>query len=238
MMPLLFLTPLLDALAGRRQALDGPDDAPLDLDVEQALVDETEPEITRVSESAPIVSKLPLPKAPPKPIWVGDPLSAMGMKLLREMHGVWVICGATDTRITTREFCTLPKAPSRPIAIPPRALWPWTAALIRDVWTPLRDRVGAMNVRGYRPPSYNKAVKGSKRSDHQWACALDLRPAAGQSVRVLKREAARLYVERGADLELGFGGYAGNIHVGAGIRQRYWGDAGQWIRLARAARGE
>lgn len=216
---------ILETVAGKRQALDGDDDPDVDLVIEV--------ETTRAP--AVVLAKVPLPRKPPRrPIRAGSIDDPAVSDLLDEMGGVWKTCGATDTRISPAEFCRLPKAPGRPVAIPPRELWPWMAALVRDVWTPMRERCGPLSVRGYRPPDYNAAVGGSRGSDHQWACAFDLRPSGGQSINLLKREAAKLYLQRGAELKLGFGGYAGNIHLGAGIRQRYWGDAGKWLKHVKA----
>ena len=213
-----------DAVRGLHEALDGDDD----------------PEIVgyagESSTPAANVAPRPLGTTPrPDPILVAARSPAID-DWLDEIGAAWAFRGVQDKRISPAEFCRLPKVPGDVYAIPPRRVWPLTAYFLRDVWTPLRDVCGPMSVRGYRPPQYNAAVGGSKRSDHLWACALDLRPADGQGVTVIKREATKLYIKRGADLKMGLGVYSGNVHVSAGIRRRHWRDAGKWIK--RVKRGE
>jgi hypothetical protein len=211
----------------RRQARDGDDDP----DVEVLL--ETGPDPARdptAGHPFAVPRREPLPRKPPDPIAVGQPDEPELAELLWQMGEVWAMKGMRESHITPAEFCTMPKTPRRAVAIPPLALWPWTADFLREVWTPLRQAIGPMSVRGYRPPAYNKAVDGSPRSDHQWAIALDLRPAGGQSVDLLKKTAARFYLQNGARLKMGLGIYSNNIHVGAFMRQRHWGDAAAWIK--------
>ena len=162
--------------------------------------------------------------------------------LLAEIDGLLAQAGINLRQICARELCELPKAPGRPCSIPPRSLWrnivP-TAVLVQT----MRTRLGfPLELRGYRPPDYNAAVGGSKRSQHQWFGAIDVYAwpsVRNASTRVAVAEAgARVFVENPAEA-IGFGVYGkatpSNIHLDTGFRRRTWRDAQIWIDRIRDA---
>jgi hypothetical protein len=140
--------------------------------------------------------------------------------------------GVSPEGWSVREITTMPKAPGRPVAIPPRELWPNIVGTL-ELYTTLRRRMDVpLSLRGYRDRSYNAAVDGAKRSQHLWFGALDLYAPKGHKQR-LAREAARLYLEL-EDESIGFGAYGyphpSNIHLDTGYRRRIWREAGKWIK--------
>lgn len=131
--------------------------------------------------------------------------------------------------------------PAGTVMIPPEQYWQYLVGVLRDVWMPLRTRIGKplMIRNGYREPLYDASVGGAGRSRHKWAAALDIYRTADVPISVLKREVARIFVERGRDLEMGFGGYKANVHVDAhtdwidGKRPATWGDAANAVEEVR-----
>lgn len=216
------------ATLGHRAARDADDDLGV------AMLDVDEPVRRGTFRPVCVAPRVrrPLPLLPPKPVYVGDPHGEPEMLIL--MWKYWVSRGFTGPNLSPREFCTLPKLPGRPVAIPPPVTWPWMADMLAAVWPRLRAKTGPMTVRGYRPPKYNKKVKGSPRSRHMWGQAMDLRVTSANMLDVLKLESAKLWLEKGSELKMGLGVYAGNVHVDVGHRKRIWGSEWRkWIKEAR-----
>jgi len=137
--------------------------------------------------------------------------------------------------VTAAEFCTLPKGKpvvkgKRPVAVPPRNLWPNTVQTLL-VFDKIREEWGRpITIRGYRPRDYNKAVGGSKRSIHQWAGAVDCKI---QNYTRPEREQFALlvasFVIDNPDEKMGFGVYSEGmpvktVHFDTGWQQRSWED--------------
>jgi hypothetical protein len=140
--------------------------------------------------------------------------------------------GVSPEGWSVREITTMPKAPGRPVAIPPRPLWPNIIGTL-ELYTKLWRRMDVpLNLRGYRDPTYNAAVGGAKRSQHPWFSALDVYAPKGHKQR-LAREASRLFLEE-EDESIGFGVYGypypSNIHLDTGYRRRTWREAKKWIK--------
>jgi len=150
------------------------------------------------------------------------------------------------------ELCRLPKGSgARPVAVPPSGLWPNIVPTLR-VYEALRAAMGVpLTLRCYRPPDYNRAVKGASRSLHQWFGALDVYAPVDERQRlahlaaavylagdgVWRRPALAMREEIEAvstDLQtLGLGIYGfpwpSNIHIDTGWRRRTWDDARSFI---------
>lgn len=150
------------------------------------------------------------------------------------------------------ELCRLPKGSgARPVAVPPSGLWPNIVPTLR-VYEALRAAMGEpLMLRCYRPPDYNRAVKGASQSLHMWFAALDVY-APVDDRQALAHLAASVYLAGDdvwrkpatamreeiqaikGDLEtlgLGIYGYPwpSNIHIDTGWRRRTWDDAKAYI---------
>jgi hypothetical protein len=174
-----------------------------------------------------------------KPIMVGDPLNPEIAAKLAEMDDYFRSMGV-DATITAKELTTLPKAPGRPVAIPVRRYWPNMAYTLVQGWNPIRRAMGEpLSVRGYRPPDYNKAVKGAPGSRHQDFSGLDIYATGGsKSRRRLALVTARLYLDkRDRTHRMGFGAYgrpnSSNVHIDFGWtsskRPGTWEDGPYYI---------
>ncbi len=127
--------------------------------------------------------------------------------------------------LATAEMVTfLPKATEIDYAIPPPEYWQnmaYTLEVLRRTGLDLKNDV---EIRGYRPPWYNKAVGGASGSTHQWFSAIDLLPRR-VGVRRLHDEARKLWRNHRNEDDLGVGMYRGNIHVDARRgRPAKWGS--------------
>ncbi|MCH9736089.1 MAG: hypothetical protein K0U78_16310 [Actinomycetia bacterium] len=167
----------------------------------------------------------------PRPLLVSQRGNPELEALLREMEDDWRSAGIDLSVITPAEVTRLPKAKAGTHAIPPRELWPNMVGTIRDVFMPIRAALGVpVSARGYRPPDYNEAVGGSPGSRHQDFSALDLR---SEKPRDMALAAAKIFAERGVQLDMGFGAYGyprpSNIHVDTGWRRRRWRDAKKYL---------
>ena len=185
----------------------------------------------------------------PEPIRVGHAKSKRIKALLADMEQVFVAEGVDLDYITPLEVTTLTKTPTHAVAIPPTGYWYAMAATLRDGFVPLRKAFGKPIVinNGYRPPVYNREVtckrrdgkcvdEGTEGSRHQWFQALDLQPAdatAENRVR-LATVAAAFFLDRGHELEMGFGVYGKpkfpqGVHIDTGFERRTWGSAEHFI---------
>ncbi len=136
---------------------------------------------------------------------------------------------------SAKELTVMPKAPGRPFAIPPRALWPNIIPTMQRIQE-LRETLGyPLIFRGYRDPSYNKAVGGASGSLHQWFSGVDMYVKDGGTTRKrqLGRETAKLYLKYGTQDNMGFGAYGeptpSNTHIDTGWKKRTWRDAQYYI---------
>lgn len=168
----------------------------------------------------------------PTPIAVGDRSSGDVAALLRELDALLRDAGAGGF-LSAAEVTEMPKTPGRKVAIPPREYWPRMVATVREVFVPIRQAMGVpLAVRGYRPPDYNRAVGGTKKSRHQAFEALDIRLVGDGDTadrrRELARRAAQIYASRGRELKMGLGIYGfptpNTVHVDTGHQRRVWGD--------------
>jgi hypothetical protein len=173
------------------------------------------------------------------------------------------------TRFTARDACVMSKAPltdgpdpdrdkTRPIAIPPRALWPGFVASAKEVNDVLEADLADIPVRvtGYRPRDYNEAVGGAADSAHVRATGFDVWVSRevilayyaaktddekDDALEVLKEHRRRIKLAfarrfiRGG--KMGFGVYTDDIHADFNDKsgRRTWGDAKEWIAKARYA---
>ena len=179
-----------------------------------------------------------------KPPGLGRPLAALVAgapdepeiaAYLKELRAFILGYGVSPEGWSVREITTMPKAPGRPVAIPPRALWPNMVGTL-ELYTKLRRRMDVpLNLRGYRDPTYNRAVYGAKRSQHLFFSGLDVYAPKGHKQR-LAREAARLFLElEDESIGLGIYGYPypSNIHLDTGYRRRTWRESKKWIKAVR-----
>jgi len=185
----------------------------------------------------------PRPKGPAKPIHVGPANDPETVALLSEMDDYFRSQGVDNT-ISAREVTVMRKTKSQASAIPPRAYWPRMARTLRELWNPLRQRMGVpLTVRGgYRPPDYNAAVGGASGSRHVYFEAIDIYPhKSSNSLDTRKRlalEGARLWIDKGDEHKVGLGVYGTktnptNIHVDTGAKKRTWKKARHWIEIAK-----
>ena len=179
----------------------------------------------------------PKNEQPRPPIATGQPTDPQIADLLEEMRQAFEANGVDTSIFSAEEVTRLPMWGE--IAIPPRDLWPRMAFTLREVAIPLRKAMGtALTARGYRPPEYNRAQKGSPGSRHQYFEALDLRPQpyTAANRRKLAILGADLHNRRGSDLRMGLGVYGAqtpsNIHIDTGFRRRTWRDAQAWKERA------
>lgn len=179
-----------------------------------------------------------------KPIAVGPRNSPEIAALVTEMRDEFVSRGVDLSVVTPEEVTEMRKAPGRPLAIPPRAYWPMMIETLREGFMPIRAELGrGINIyNGYRPADYNKAVGGKIGSRHQWFQAIDMIPMGGGATarRELALLAARIFVDRGWELKMGFGTYGdpsnpSGVHIDTGFQRRTWGDAEHFIAQVRNA---
>lgn len=149
-------------------------------------------------------------------------------KTLEDMDALFKCEGIEH--FSAREVCVMRRvAPA--VAIPPAKFWArmiptlLLAEEIRDlIECPLQ--VG----NGYRPKDYNKAVGGSRRSQHIQFRALDLDLPRSRRGIALQEEfyetAAELFLVKGKELKMGLGLYRHNrgtrIHIDTGYSYRHW----------------
>ncbi len=130
---------------------------------------------------------------------------------------------------SAKEICTLRKISK--VVVPPEAWWPRIIPTLQ-LADELRVHLGfpLFVGNGYRPADYNKAVKGSKTSQHIFFRALDLDlPKKMRSVEnqeTLYEETCKLFLERGVNLKMGMGLYrpwrGTRVHIDTGHKRRYW----------------
>lgn len=195
-----------------------------------------EPEDVPAGEAlAPHGVKRQWPKKgnPPKPMMVGNPKDPEVAAVLQELDDYLDAYGVGEYT-SAKELTTMPKAPGMPVAIPPYKLWPNMISTLR-IWQPIREKLGfPMSLRGYRPPDYNEAVGGSPTSAHMWFSTLDIRPGVYSSTnrKNLALEGAKVYVDRGDELKIGFGAYGEtptNIHLDTHRRAKHTWKSGQYF---------
>ena len=197
--------------------VDGEDDAGLEID----LPPKTTPQWPQMAK--------------PSPIAVGMPNDPEIASLLRQMEDEFTSLGVDLRYVTPEEVTVMPKAPGRPVAIPPMEFWPRMAQTLRELFIPLRIAMGMpLQARGYRAPDYNEAVDGAPGSRHQWFEGIDIRPVGGTAAdkRRLAMLAAQMYLDRGDELQIGFGVYgksAPTVHFDTGYDKRTWRDAKYWL---------
>lgn len=190
------------ALSGLGGGSDGRGDLNIDLGAD--------PDEPPAGKGADMDGNTILPRAgePLPPVAEGDAMDVADWH--RDMDDYFASQGVSD--VATAALVTyLPKATEIDYAIPDPAYWgnmAYTLGVLRDTGLVLGEDV---EVRGYRPPWYNKAVGGSAGSTHQYFSAVDLWP---KKVRVsrLHDEAKRLWADRHTH-ETGIGMYGNNIHV-------------------------
>ncbi len=163
------------------------------------------------------------------PISVGNPGEVRIASLLSEIDALLQDAGVLD--FSARELTTMPEAPGRPVAIPDRRDWP-SLVQIAKIAQKIRDQVGPLNVRGYRPSDYNAAVGGAPGSRHQWGQAIDFKISGKSDAD--RVEVLRLALETAAsrpELRMGIGAYGSpprTVHIDAGgpknKRPALWGD--------------
>ncbi len=183
--------------------------------------------------SEPVV----IPKGAARPIAVGVPGDPKVAALLTEMNQFLAKNGVDTSVASAREFTLLPKTPEKVSAIPPREYWPAIATLLREVFVPLRKRMGMpLEIRGFRPVDYNAKVGGARYSRHIYATAMDIYVAppnaTTENKNRLKLEAASIYLNR-PDLKIGFGAYNSNVHLDWGWKRRTWKDGAKWVKAAK-----
>ena len=124
--------------------------------------------------------------------------------------------------------------------VPPEELWENILSAL-TVAMVIRKKMGCPLLvgNGYRPAKLNRAVGGSKRSQHVTFRALDLDlPSRYQSRARQERFykiAAEIYLDHGRELKMGLGIYRPNkgtrIHIDCGWIRRCWGGPNKrWIR--------
>lgn len=109
--------------------------------------------------------------------------------------GLDAYLAAAGVRYVSAQEATTPHQRwPRPL-LPPQYAWVGIALLGR-VHGALREHVGLpIKVRNWwRPPEYNEVAKGAARSDHLWACAVDLDFTGGWLRAVAARRAAQKLV--------------------------------------------
>jgi hypothetical protein len=201
-----------------------------------------------------------------KPI-VGERTEARVETELAELADQLDVAGVK--RITAVDLVVMSKAPvtdgpdpdndrTRPLAIPPRVLWPAlirTALVVDEVVRgPTLESVD-LRFTGYRPADYNKAVGGTGTA-HVWACAIDVwvgnrllgayhaapvgkaRDKVADAIEDAREKlklafAARYLVD--PRRRMGFGVYTNDIHFDvehthADQLRRTWGDAQTYLR--------
>ncbi len=182
-----------------------------------------------------------------EPMYVGKPGNAKVEALLQEMNTYFNSQGVDLNLVTAQEVTRMRKAPGKPYAIPPREYWPRMARTLTQLFMPLRMRMGEplRILNGYRPPDYNEAVGGAPDSRHQWFDGLDIMIPDGNSTHASRKqlalEGARLYLEEGNRLGVGFGAYdpappqaPGNIHLDVSGKSRTWANANYWVEQVAA----
>lgn len=137
------------------------------------------------------------------------------------------------------------------VAIPHASLIPGMAYTVAECILPIEETMGRkLELRGYRPPAYNRAVGGAKRSRHIWAHAFDVRLRRGQSEtkeewanarRKLAEVTVGFWLDYGRELNMGVGVYGtkrqpNHVHIDAGWRSRLWKHAPAMARRMRGAR--
>ena len=182
---------------------------------------------------------------PPKPVLVGLRTEPAIAAALAQLDGRLADAGVRW--VSAFELCRMPKAPGQPVAIPHPDLVPRILVTLAEVWMPIRQTFGRpIPTRAYRAPAYNAAVGGKSwtgnriGSLHMRFAALDLRcfrMSSGERRR-LAAIVADVYLQRGADVRMGFGAYGfpapHAMHIDTGHRRRVWRDA---VRIVRRARG-
>lgn len=181
-----------------------------------------------------------------RPIAVGMPDDPEIAELLDEMDILFHDMGVDLDVVDARQVTTMPKAPGQPVAIPPKAWWPNMAQTIVWGFQPIREALGLpIKVRGYRPPDYNEAVGGADCSRHQAFEGLDLYVESAHSSPAARRElaqlGAKLFIDHGKALQVGFGSYGyphpSNIHIDVGHERRTWRDADKHIADVKSGKG-
>lgn len=171
------------------------------------------------------------------PIAVGMPGDAAIVPLLAELTTYLAAQGVRTDLFSARELTTMPKAPGRPVAIPPRTYWEKMASTLVAVVQPVRLAMATpFYVRAYRPPDYNKAVGGEPGSRHQDFSGLDIRLGSSASPmqrRVLAQRFGEVWNAKGKSVRMGFGVYNHpghvHVHVDTGYRKRKWNDAKHYV---------
>lgn len=184
--------------------------------------------------------------AVPTPIAVGRHHESEIADLLEELDRFLESEGVDTKLISAREITKLRKAPGQPSAIPPKDLWPNGAIVCRDGFMPLREAMGVpiAILNGYRPPDYNTAVRGHRRSRHLFFQALDITTTSAHADdehrnRLGTMMAVHFKRNGRAHGGMGFGAYGQDPfrrgHLDYGYRRRRWADAYHWWNLAKYA---
>lgn len=153
---------------------------------------------------------MPRASAPLPPLLEGPKDRPEVAELLREMDAYFEEAGVLD-RASAVNVTLLPAAPlARRYSIPDRRYWENMVCTLRLL---KETGLGAVSLRGYRPPWYNKRQKGSSTSTHQWFSALDIRRSGDTSMREIHEAAKWLWDNRAAEHNMGIGVYGNNIHI-------------------------
>ena len=144
--------------------------------------------------------------------------------LLAEYEGYLAAQGVNLDWFSVQELTKLRRTGR--YAIPPKHLWDEMARTIVHAAQPIREELGAplRIYNAYRPPWYNRLVRGAKRSLHLRNGALDLIPMDSGKRRELAEIAARFFAAYGDDRRVGMGIYnhprMTGLHVDALVRTR------------------
>lgn len=186
---------------------------------------------------------------PPRPLLAGDPTNPEIVGTLNEMDAFLAENGVDLSTVSAAELTTMSSAPAqpsgkKPVAIPPRELWPNIVPTLRLWQQNIRGPIGVpMSVHGYRPPDYNEAVGGTPGSTHQWFAAIDITLVGDGNTddnrALLGEYSARVYVNAPSSDRVGFGAYGQpfprHVHLDTRYKHRRWEDAQYYIDNVEAA---
>lgn len=165
----------------------------------------------------------------PNALIAGDPLNPEVAALLVELDDFLASGGVNVSKVDAQTLTRMRKAPKvdgrRPVAIPPRELWPNILPAARYL-SEFPESFVIYN--GYRPPDYNAAVGGAAGSLHQDFSAIDFYGAhdRDRSALALAFDYDSKRTPGGAAV---YGKAKPSMHVDGGQR-RVWADMRHWLR--------